>query len=101
MYNRNNTNSFFCFPRKLGATGDNITISGSSFSNVTSDVAVSIDGVVCTVTNAAEDSIECTVGAHSAGTYSVIVYVEDKGLSADDKEFEYELTVDSVSPIEG
>lgn len=84
-----------------GATGDSITISGSSFSTNTAEVSVTIDNVACTITSAAVDSIECDVGAHSAGTYPVVVYIEDKGLSADDAEFEYELRVDSVSPIEG
>ncbi|XP_038070546.1 fibrocystin-L-like isoform X1 [Patiria miniata] len=84
-----------------GVTGNSITISGSSFSTTTSDVSVFIDGVLCTVSSAAVDSISCTLGPHSAGTYTVVVNIEGKGLSGSDTMFEYELTVSSVSPIEG
>ncbi|XP_071792804.1 fibrocystin-L-like isoform X2 [Asterias amurensis] len=84
-----------------GTTGQSITISGSSFSTNVADVSVSIDNVACTVTSTAIDSIVCDVGAHSAGTYAVVVYIVDKGLSGNGTEFEYELRVDSVSPIEG
>ena len=92
---------FSFFHNLPGKTGDRVTIRGSGFSTAPSDITVSLDGTPCAIDSSSVDTIECTVGAHSAGTYGVVVYVEDKGLSADNAEFEYELTVSSVSPSEG
>ncbi|XP_022097673.1 fibrocystin-L-like isoform X1 [Acanthaster planci] len=100
-YSASDTPTISSITPTSGVTGDSITISGSSFSTNTSDVAVFIDGVVCTVSSAADDSIACSVGPHSAGTYAVVIYIKGKGLSGSDTMFEYELTLSSVSPVEG
>ncbi|XP_078617899.1 fibrocystin-L-like [Branchiostoma floridae x Branchiostoma japonicum] len=84
-----------------GKTGDTITITGSRFGNVLGDVTVTIDGVECSITTFSSTSIECTVGHHSAGTYEVVVFLSGKGLATSSSEFEYQLSVTSISPSEG
>jgi parallel beta-helix repeat protein len=43
--------------------GDSLTITGTGFSTVTSEVHVTIDGIECSVTSATATSIQCTTGA--------------------------------------
>ncbi|XP_066278772.1 fibrocystin-L-like [Branchiostoma lanceolatum] len=85
-----------------GKTGDTITITGSRFGNVPGDVTVTIDGVECSITTSSSTRIECTVGHHSAGTYEIVVFLSGKGrATSSGHEFEYQLSVSSISPSEG
>ncbi|XP_072177767.1 fibrocystin-L-like [Diadema setosum] len=84
-----------------GQTGDTITVSGTGFNTKASLNTVSIDGVECSATSTSTTSLECTVGAHSAGTYTVEVHVKGKGNAESTSMFEYDLSVSDVSPNEG
>ncbi|XP_077992871.1 fibrocystin-L-like [Glandiceps talaboti] len=83
-----------------GTSADSITISGTGFSSVTSDVTVTLDGVECTVSSASTTSIDCDLGEHSAGTFDVVVHVSGKGLATSSSTFEYQLTLTAVSPTQ-
>ena len=82
-----------------GLSGDSITISGSSLAGTS--VSVSLDGVVCTVTSSSSLQIVCTLGNHGTGSVPIEVYVSDLGVSNTDVNFEYQLSLTSVSPSSG
>ena len=97
-YSNDYTLSISSVTPAFGKSGDTITIAGQTFSNTMQDVTVTIDGVACAVTSASESSIECTVGAHSAGTFPILVHVKGKGNSGTSALFEYSLSIDTTSP---
>ena len=84
-----------------GQSGDNITITGTAFSDEASEVTVIIDFVECSVTSSSVTSIECTTGSHSAGTYFLEVHVGGKGIATSSVQFEYSLSVGPVTPDQG
>ncbi|XP_019623376.1 PREDICTED: fibrocystin-L-like [Branchiostoma belcheri] len=100
-YSVDNTAEVSGVSPSAGKTGDTITITGSKFGSDSGDVTVTIDGVECSITTFSSSSIECTVGHHSAGTYEVIVFLSGRGLATSSLEFEYQLSVTSISPAEG
>ncbi|XP_071488092.1 fibrocystin-L-like [Diadema antillarum] len=101
VYSSSSTPTITSVSPSSGETGDSITISGSAFSNDTADVSVTIDGVECTVTSASTSTVQCNVGAHSAGIFDVEMYVDGLGIGDSDETFEYVLTVSSISPSAG
>ncbi|KAI8520654.1 Fibrocystin-L [Branchiostoma belcheri] len=100
-YSADHTAQALSVSPSAGKTGDSVTITGSGFGDVADDVTVTINGTDCSITTLFSTQIECTVGAHSAGTYSVEVFIAGKGWATSSLEFEYQLTVDSMSPTEG
>ena len=82
-----------------GLPGETLTISGSNLAG--NSVTVTLDSVVCNITSAASSEIQCTLGAHATGAVPVYVYVSGLGASNDDKEFEYVLSLSSITPSTG
>eukprot|EP01047_Picozoa_sp_COSAG01_P006195 COSAG01_NODE_222_length_21420_cov_30.616763_12_plen_1546_part_00 len=55
------------FPASGGLTGGNaITLTGTSFSAIPAENAVTVGGVPCAVTAATDTTLTCTLGAHNA-----------------------------------
>ncbi|XP_054766411.2 fibrocystin-L-like [Lytechinus pictus] len=101
VYSSSSTPTVTSITPGSGETGSSITISGSAFSDVASDITITIDGVECSITSAASSQIECDLGAHSAGVYDVMIHVVGLGDADNAETFEYELTVSSTSPSTG
>ena len=76
-------------------------ITGTLFSTTSGYNTVYLGSVECSITSESSTSIECTVGAHSAEAVSVSVHVDGLGHAASSTTFEYQLSLDSVSPSEG
>ena len=94
-----------------GHGGQSITISGSSFNKVPSsrrrrrsvsanEVQVNFGTESCNVTSVSNNSIQCTVPPHAAGSVPVKVHVQGKGHSNGNVTFEYELVLTSIAPSE-
>lgn len=94
-----------------GHGGQSITISGSSLNAVPSSrrrrrsiganqVQVNFGTEPCNVTSVSNNSIQCTVPPHAAGSVPVKVNVQGKGHSNSDVTFEYELVLTSIAPSE-
>ncbi len=87
-----------------GMSNTMITIFGSKFSaEGNGSVEVAIGESLCEVLFVNESVITCMAGAHSAGCYTVRVFVEGKGSSLIEYSatFEYDLTADFISPSMG
>ena len=82
-----------------GLPGDTLTITGSNLAG--NSVTVLLDGVACSITSSSSSEIQCTLGAHATGSVPVYVYVSDFGASNDDVEFEYVLSLSSITPSTG
>ena len=74
---------------------------GTGFGDIPSGVAVSINDSPCIVTSVADDKVKCTLGPNPAGSYGIEVSVADKGKASGSHDFEYELTLESLSMMEG
>ena len=74
---------------------------GTGFGTVPADISVDIDEAPCSVTSVLDTSIECTAGPHAAGTFQVQVLVANKGYASGSVDFEYELALVSILPVEG
>ena len=64
---------------------------------IKAEVSVSIGGSSCRVQSSSNTQIKCTLGVNSAGTYSVLVKVDSKGLSNNNTQFTYNLNIASKS----
>ena len=85
-----------------GGSGTTVTVTGTGFSDDANDITVTIDEMECeSVSPTDTTSFTCTVGSHSAGTYTVAVHIAGKGNAASSATFEYELGVSTVTPNEG
>ncbi|XP_060573258.1 fibrocystin-L-like isoform X2 [Ruditapes philippinarum] len=82
-----------------GLSGQTLTISGSNLDG--GAVNVTLDDVECSVISSSSNQIQCTLGNHATGSVPVSVLVEGKGRSNTDQQFEYQLSISSVSPVEG
>lgn len=76
--------------------GQTITIAGTGLSGT---LTVTINDVPCAVTSTSP--LQCTTGAHSAGSYPVLVHVSGLGNSNADQIFMYAIEVTSISPATG
>ncbi|XP_053322520.1 fibrocystin-L [Spea bombifrons] len=85
---------------ETGPVGTLITISGSRFGVDAALVSVTIGGAVCNISSVSDDQLQCNVGNHSGGTFSVRLQNE-KGFARSTASFKYELTMTNVSPREG
>ncbi|GCB83006.1 hypothetical protein scyTo_0024036, partial [Scyliorhinus torazame] len=78
-----------------------ITIVGSGFGSVASDVTISIDNVLCNVTTINDSRVECVVGPHAGGTFPIALKHVRRGFAATWLSFHYQFNITSVSPPEG
>ena len=83
-----------------GRSGESITIEGTGFETDSSNNQIKIGKTACEVTSSTSTSITCTLLAKSAGTYPLMLDVVGKGYAAFDKNFTYQLNIDSVTPNE-
>ena len=81
-------------------SGDSITIQGTGFETDSSNNHIEIGKTACEVTSSTSTSITCTLLAKPAGTYPLVLNVVGKGYAAFDKNFTYQLNIDSVTPNE-
>ena len=84
-----------------GQEGDNVTITGSLFSDIASNNFVTIGNAICNVHSATGSEINCTLGGALAGTYTVTVLVDDIGNAAGSVTFMYMLRVSEIFPMQG
>lgn len=82
-----------------GFSGDTLTITGSNLNG--GAVTVTLDGVDCTVNTNSGTQIQCTLGSHATGAVPVSVYVAGLGRSNTDQSFEYQLSLNSITPTQG
>ena len=86
-----------------GQGGTVVTIYGSGFTTVVSDIEVVIGTAHCQVMDVNNTFIECVASNHTAGFYSIKAKVDGKGMAVvnDSLCFRYLLSVDSISPRSG
>ncbi len=86
-----------------GQGGTDITIYGSGFSDLVSDISVIVGQFDCQIVSANATEIVCTLTNHPAGFYDISVLIEGMGVSVSSNVtcFRYLLTVESVSPTSG
>lgn len=83
----------------FGLPGDTITISGS---NLNGDVVtVLLGNSSCEYISGTSTEIQCTVGNHSTGLVNLYVHVDGLGGSDSNIEFEYHLSISSITPTQG
>uniref|UniRef100_UPI00398F2CC2 PKHD1 like 1, tandem duplicate 1 n=1 Tax=Pristiophorus japonicus TaxID=55135 RepID=UPI00398F2CC2 len=99
--NQTETPDILAVSPMTGTSGTTITIVGSSFGSVASNIAVSIDNVLCNVTIANDSSVECVVGHHAGGTFPIILKHARWGYAGSGLSFQYELNITSIIPTEG
>ena len=100
-YNYGDTPEIIDIDPTSGQVGDNVTITGSLFSNTTSDNIVTIGSASCIVYDASTSEISCTVGGALAGTHAVNVLVYNIGTASGTVSFEYTLSVSTISLTAG
>lgn len=83
-----------------GKGGDTLTLSGNGLRPSYEEVAVHIGDIPCTVTSSTEDTVICILGTRAAGSNNVDVVVPGKGRATSALSFQYNLSIDSVSPNE-
>ncbi|XP_053388767.1 fibrocystin-L-like isoform X2 [Mercenaria mercenaria] len=82
-----------------GFPGDTLTIFGSNFMG--DGVTVYLGQSRCDVISENTDQIECIIGNHPTGNVTVYVQVADLGMSNTNKQFEYQLSLLSIAPMQG
>ena len=68
-----------------------------NFKFFSDEVHISIGGSICNVTSSSDTQIKCTLGINGAGTYSIILLVDSKGLAQNTTQFTYNLAISSLS----
>ncbi|XP_068094025.1 fibrocystin-L-like [Hyperolius riggenbachi] len=81
-----------------GQSGTIVTVSGTNFGSA--DVTVTIGNTTCTVITVSDIQLNCTVGDHWGGTFSVSL-LNGKGYARSNASFTYNLSMTSVSPSQG
>ncbi|XP_072104046.1 PKHD1 like 1, tandem duplicate 1 [Mobula birostris] len=99
--NQTETPAILAASPTTGVSGTRLTILGQSLGSVVSEVMVSIDGVLCSVTMANESCVECTVGHHAGGNFPILLEHVRRGYANSGFSFQYQLNITSVSPAEG
>ena len=86
-----------------GQGGAIVTLYGSGFSNVVSDIDIVIGNAPCQVTDSNDTVIQCVVSNHTAGWYKVKAKIEGKGNAFinDSVCFRYLLSVAYISSSSG
>ncbi|MEE6507574.1 hypothetical protein FKM82_026763 [Ascaphus truei] len=83
-----------------GPSGTLITVAGSHFGLDATQITVSIDNTACNITAVTDHQLQCIVGNHSGGNFSVMLH-NQKGFAKTSAYFKYELTMTNVSPNRG
>ncbi len=83
-----------------GHSGQTLTITGSNFDSLASNLNVKVGTSDCSITSSSASSIQCTLQSHYAGSVPVVVHAKGKGNSNNDIKFNYDLVLTSVSPSE-
>lgn len=79
-------------------------ISGTNLGAMAADNEVSIGGVLCIATASNANSVTCTLGQGSYGTYMLQLDVDGKGRALHDGgnvTFQYQMDVTAINPITG
>lgn len=86
-----------------GQGGTVVTLNGSGFTGVASDIDVVIGNASCRVISSSDTVIECMASNHTAGWYRIRAKIEGKGMAAINESvcFNYLLSIDSISPQSG
>lgn len=87
-----------------GATGTEITLTGSGFSSSIQEVNVTISGTTCHVTSSNDTNIKCITGQSIGGLHEVVVKIGNKGFakpSSGKISFTYEISVSGIKPSRG
>ncbi|XP_078395885.1 PKHD1 like 1, tandem duplicate 1 [Cetorhinus maximus] len=100
-YNQTETPDILAVSPITGVSGSTITIVGSGFGPVASDINVSIDNVLCNVTMVNESCVECIVGHHAGGTFPIALKHVGRGYAKTWVSFHYQFNITSISPTEG
>ena len=100
-YNYGETPEIIEIDPTSGQEGDNVTITGSLFSDIASNNIVTIGSASCIVYEASTLEINCTLGAALAGTYVANVLVYNIGTASGSVPFEYLLSVSILSSTQG
>jgi len=79
--------------------GTTLTITGTNLGGANPNVT--LGGADCFVDSSTSTSIICIAGNHATGAVPVTVFIDGMGMSNDDVEFEYELSLDSIAPTSG
>ncbi|XP_067833370.1 fibrocystin-L-like [Heptranchias perlo] len=99
--NQTETPDILAVSPTTGLSGTTIAIVGLSFGSVASDIAVSIDNVLCNVTMVNDSYVECVVGNHAGGTFPIILKHARRGYAGSGLLFQYELNITSIIPTQG
>ncbi|XP_078071648.1 PKHD1 like 1, tandem duplicate 1 [Mustelus asterias] len=100
-YNQTETPEILAVSPMTGVSGSTVTIVGSGFGSVVSDLTVSIDGVLCNVTAINDSCVECILGPHAGGTFPIAVRHVRRGNAPTWLSFHYQFNITSISPTEG
>ena len=65
------------------------------------NISISIGNSACSINIASYTQITCSLGQNSAGTYPVLVLINNKGYANKNIMFAYDLSVESLSSSEG
>ncbi|XP_074659740.1 fibrocystin-L-like [Tubulanus polymorphus] len=84
-----------------GSIDTKLTIAGSGFGNDVNGVIVNVGAVKCNVESVTDTQTICSAGASPAGQYRVYVHVAGKGNATSNEDFNYIITVTSISSSEG
>ena len=84
-----------------GIPGESVTITGTLFGTDSSKVAIKLGNSECAVTNSSPESITCTAGQHTAGTFEVGVHVDNLGTASSSATFTYQFEVNAISHTSG
>ena len=86
---------------ETGKGGDVLTINGNGLEPSGGEIQVHIGDVPCAVTSSQEGRVVCTLAAHTAGSYPIVVLVPGRGFATSNGlSFTYILRIDSVNPNE-
>ncbi|XP_052063080.1 fibrocystin-L-like [Mytilus californianus] len=81
--------------------GETVYINGAGFSSDQTKNDITINSVDCPVTFSSPTEVRCTAPALPDGTHNLVVHVEGKGLSNDDKTVTYVITLSTINPSQG
>lgn len=78
-----------------------IHINGNGFSSDLSKNTVTVGSADCNIISSDATSIQCTAPDLMVGLHAVVIHVEGKGLSNNDKTVTYVLSLTSINPVTG
>ncbi|KAL4231851.1 Fibrocystin-L [Mactra antiquata] len=85
-----------------GTVGTELTLTVENFGSDANDVSVGTGDVKCNnVILEYGSTVKCTTGMQSGGSHAVWALVDGMGLSNSDHTYAYEVTVSTISPMQG